>query len=110
MTIEVKMFLVNVFFALVLVLSISVNQAFHLSVNPSHSLSGSFPSTLRVQARGVKLVMGNNAKFGIFSPVVYAAKFALGDAKLNKVSYFAIFNVFFCPTNCWTSILLSQCS
>eukprot|EP01040_Poterioochromonas_malhamensis_P002575 gene2575-2737_t len=29
--------------------------------------------------------MGNNAKFGIFSPAVYAAKFVLGDAKLNKV-------------------------
>ena len=25
------------------------------------------------------------AKFGIFSPAVYAAKFALGTAKLNKI-------------------------
>ena len=30
---------------------------------------------------------GNNAKFGIFSPAVYFAKFALGDAKLNKVGW-----------------------
>lgn len=28
---------------------------------------------------------GNKAKFGIFSPAVYAAKFVLGEAKLNKV-------------------------
>jgi hypothetical protein len=28
---------------------------------------------------------GNKAKFGIFSPFVYAAKFVLGEAKLNKV-------------------------
>ena len=32
-----------------------------------------------------QLTMGNNAAFGIFSPAVYAAKFVLGDAKLNKV-------------------------
>ena len=31
--------------------------------------------------------MGNNAKFGIFSPAVYAARFVLGEAKLNKVSF-----------------------
>jgi Na+-transporting methylmalonyl-CoA/oxaloacetate decarboxylase beta subunit len=31
------------------------------------------------------LVMGNNARFGIFSPVVYAAKLVLGETKLNKV-------------------------
>eukprot|EP01035_Chromulina_nebulosa_P032409 gene32409-43297_t len=29
--------------------------------------------------------MANQAKFGIFSPIVYAAKFVLGDAKLNKI-------------------------
>jgi hypothetical protein len=28
---------------------------------------------------------GKMSKFGIFSPVVYAAKFVLGEAKLNKV-------------------------
>jgi hypothetical protein len=32
--------------------------------------------------------MGNNAQFGIFSPAVYAAKFVLGEAKLNKVMNF----------------------
>ena len=29
---------------------------------------------------------GKQSKFGIFSPAVYAAKFVLGEAKLNKVS------------------------
>jgi hypothetical protein len=29
--------------------------------------------------------MGKMAKFGIFSPAVYAAKLALGTEKLNKV-------------------------
>lgn len=28
---------------------------------------------------------GSQAKFGIFSPAVYFMKFALGDAKLNKI-------------------------
>ncbi|EJK65007.1 hypothetical protein THAOC_14198 [Thalassiosira oceanica] len=29
--------------------------------------------------------MGSQAKFGIFSPAVYAAKFALGDDGLKKI-------------------------
>ena len=28
---------------------------------------------------------GKKAKFGVFSPAVYIAKFALGQAKLNKI-------------------------
>ena len=32
------------------------------------------------------LRMGNTAKFGIFSPAVFAAKLILGESKLNKVS------------------------
>ena len=31
------------------------------------------------------LQMGSQAKFGIFSPAVYAAKIALGNDKLNKI-------------------------
>jgi hypothetical protein len=34
-----------------------------------------------------RLYGGKQAKFGIFSPVVYAAKFVLGEAKLNKVRH-----------------------
>eukprot|EP01039_Chlorochromonas_danica_P010775 gene10777-11975_t len=38
------------------------------------------------RGRGMALRMGGNtAKFGIFSPVVYGAKFILGEAKLNKL-------------------------
>lgn len=58
---------------------IATNYAFtnHLS---SHS------SSFTHNYRGMKLLMGGNkAKFGIFSPAVVAAKFVLGDAKLNKV-------------------------
>ena len=29
--------------------------------------------------------MGSQAKFGVFSPAVYAAKIALGNDKLNKI-------------------------
>lgn len=29
--------------------------------------------------------MGKMAKFGVFSPAVYAAKFAVGDKKLNSI-------------------------
>ena len=40
-----------------------------------------------IRNSGRSLTMGNNAKFGIFSPVVYGAKFVLGEAKLNKVLF-----------------------
>ena len=37
--------------------------------------------------RNMKLMMGGNkAKFSYFSPFVVAAKFILGDQKLNKVN------------------------
>jgi hypothetical protein len=35
--------------------------------------------------RTVLAMGGNKATFGIFSPAVYAAKYILGEAKLNKV-------------------------
>jgi hypothetical protein len=57
---------------LILLLS-SASTAFHLSGNKL--------ATFNPRA----ITMGNNAKFGIFSPAVYAAKFVLGEAKLNKV-------------------------
>ena len=42
----------------------------------------------QIRARKTELAMGGKmAKFGIFSPAVYAAKFALGDKKLEKVRY-----------------------
>lgn len=47
-----------------------------------------FPSGTRVNGRttATKLYMGGKmSKFGIFSPAVYVAKFALGTDRLNKV-------------------------
>lgn len=47
-----------------------------------------FPSGTRVNSRttATKLYMGGKmSKFGIFSPAVYVAKFALGTDRLNKV-------------------------
>ena len=38
-----------------------------------------------VSPRSTLSMGGNKAKFGIFSPAVIAAKYILGDAKLNKV-------------------------
>ena len=54
-------------------------------VEPQSSL---FPSGTRVHGRATatKLYMGGKmSKFGIFSPAVYAAKFALGTDRLNKI-------------------------
>ena len=42
-------------------------------------------SIVRSRVKGGQLSMGNNAKFGIFSPAVIVAKYVLGEAKLNKV-------------------------
>lgn len=64
--------------------SLAPSVSLHCSTSPRISFE-SFPSTKLRPQRGGKLVMGNNAKFGIFSPAVYAAKWVLGDAKLNKV-------------------------
>lgn len=38
-----------------------------------------------IQSTKLKMVSGNKANFGIFSPAVVVAKFVLGEAKLNKV-------------------------
>lgn len=53
------------------------------------------PTLTKVNNNGIKsftrLQMastgGKQSKFGIFSPAVYFLKFALGEAKLNKVSF-----------------------
>lgn len=48
-------------------------------------------ASLTRTGRSLKLHMGGNkAKFGIFSPAVVAAKFVIGEAKLNKVSQLLI--------------------
>jgi hypothetical protein len=81
--------------ALVLALIISAVSAF--SVAPLGGVSGgsSFVVSQRQRATistacpsrsgASSLQMGNQAKFGVFSPAVYGAKIALGGDKLNKV-------------------------
>jgi fucose permease len=60
-------------FSMILVaILIASTQAFQ----PSHS---------RIQSTKLQMVSGNKATFGIFAPAVVAAKFILGEAKLNKV-------------------------
>ena len=63
------------FLALVLlVVVVSTSLAF---VRPTGGVS---------RPRSSELYMGGKmAKFGIFSPAVYGAKFVLGEAKLNKL-------------------------
>lgn len=43
------------------------------------------PSACPARTGTSSLQMGSQAKFGIFSPAVYAAKIALGSDKLNKI-------------------------
>ncbi len=46
------------------------------------------PASMRTAPRTMKSELhmgGKMSKFGIFSPAVYAAKFVLGEAKLNKL-------------------------
>ncbi|EEC49406.1 predicted protein [Phaeodactylum tricornutum CCAP 1055/1] len=42
-------------------------------------------STTRAAAGVSNMRMGSQAKFGVFSPAVYAAKVVLGQDKLNKI-------------------------
>jgi K+-transporting ATPase A subunit len=52
------------------------------------ALTGAFAPSPRMTShiRKTELHMGGKqAKFGIFSPAVYAAKFVLGESELNKV-------------------------
>mmetsp|Transcript_8059 Transcript_8059/g.15180 ORF Transcript_8059/g.15180 Transcript_8059/m.15180 type:complete len:130 (+) Transcript_8059:160-549(+) len=42
------------------------------------------PTTTSAPKGDMQMMGGKKAKFGIFSPAVYVAKIALGEAKLNK--------------------------
>ena len=84
---------------LILVVAISTVNGFMTAAPINSQMGGSFvvsqrprtASTPTVQQRtssgGSKssLQMGNMAKFGVFSPAVYAAKVVLGNEKLNKI-------------------------
>lgn len=45
----------------------------------------SYTAPRSLLSTNLKMVSGNKANFGLFSPAVVAAKFVLGEAKLNKV-------------------------
>lgn len=71
-------------FLLALVLSMAVGFTSNFRVGPpkmprSAEQSGPYRSPMRL------MMGGNKAAFGLFSPAVVVAKFALGDAKFNKV-------------------------
>ena len=65
---------------------VSGGSSFVVSQKASHNVAqrnnnyGPSPRTGRSE-----LFMGSQAKFGVFSPAVYAAKIALGQEKLNKL-------------------------
>mmetsp|Transcript_10625 Transcript_10625/g.14904 ORF Transcript_10625/g.14904 Transcript_10625/m.14904 type:complete len:116 (+) Transcript_10625:98-445(+) len=66
----------HLFFVFVL-----LGSSFVVSQRPQQQTTASQQRT----TRGDMQMGGKVAKFGIFSPAVYAAKFALGSDKLNKL-------------------------
>jgi hypothetical protein len=58
--------------------------SFVVSQRP-RAVSTAAPSTVAQRTGSSSLQMGNMAKFGVFSPAVYAAKVVLGADKLNKI-------------------------
>lgn len=60
-------------------------SSFVVSSKRSLATTASQPRTHSTSAGLSSLQMGSQAKFGIFSPAVYATKIVLGPEKLNKV-------------------------
>jgi hypothetical protein len=61
-------------------------QSAHLQQRQQMQEPSLFPSTTPTRTKAMKLYMGGKmSKFGVFSPAVYVAKFALGTDRLNKV-------------------------
>mmetsp|Transcript_18757 Transcript_18757/g.45284 ORF Transcript_18757/g.45284 Transcript_18757/m.45284 type:complete len:135 (-) Transcript_18757:1140-1544(-) len=58
-------------------------SGFVVSQRPQQQSTISAPSRPRTGTSSLQ--MGNVAKFGVFSPAVYAAKVVLGGEKLNKI-------------------------
>uniref|UniRef100_A0A7S2CST4 Uncharacterized protein n=1 Tax=Florenciella parvula TaxID=236787 RepID=A0A7S2CST4_9STRA len=76
------------FKTLVAVLTLCVSAQAFAPMTPVKSMSqaAAAPVALRrVPNQRSALQMGNNAKFGIFSPAVVAARAVLGDKTLNKL-------------------------
>jgi hypothetical protein len=82
-------------FLVLLVVAISAVNAFTTPAHVNSQRGGSFVVSQRPRASTQPVVqqrtgvsslhMGNVAKFGVFSPAVYAAKVVLGAEKLNKI-------------------------
>jgi hypothetical protein len=64
---------------------INSGSNFVISQRPPPAVAGGASSIRHTRISSSSLQMGNQAKFGIFSPAVYAAKIALGQDKLNKI-------------------------
>lgn len=81
------------FFLLTVCLSLKATHAFVASAWSggssfvvSRSSGGSHtPTASTRRGKATELYMGSQAKFGVFSPAVYAAKVVLGQDKLNKI-------------------------
>mmetsp|Transcript_20872 Transcript_20872/g.27445 ORF Transcript_20872/g.27445 Transcript_20872/m.27445 type:complete len:135 (+) Transcript_20872:63-467(+) len=63
-------------------MSLAGGSSFVVSQRPPQQTTTASPQRT---TRGDMQMGGKVAKFGIFSPAVYAAKFALGSDKLNKL-------------------------
>jgi hypothetical protein len=60
-------------------------SSFVVSQRPRASAAAVTQQAPVVRTGSTSLQMGNMAKFGVFSPAVYAAKVVLGQDKLNKI-------------------------
>jgi len=56
-----------------------------LSLSSLEAFQRPLISSRRLQTSNLQMVSGNKAIFGVFSPAVVIVKFALGDAKFNKL-------------------------
>lgn len=63
-------------------LSSSIGSSFVVAQQRQSTVA---PPTRRAANGASSLQMGSMAKFGVFSPAVYAAKIVLGNDKLNKI-------------------------
>lgn len=61
----------------------------------------SYTAPRSLQSTHLMMVSGNKANFGLFSPAVVAAKFVLGEAKLNKVEEDCFFFLQFSKNKFW---------
>ena len=87
--------ILNLFLLTVVMLSLQTTHAFvvpsalsggssFVVSRGSHAPATATTTTTR-RGKATELYMGSQAKFGVFSPAVYAAKVVLGQDKLNKI-------------------------